>query len=237
MTRRSTSLCPVAVPAATEPNRLFARTSDFACGVKLAKTPSVTNLATYASAVRLTLCHAATNVPADAGATWVVSDKPDPHSDGGFIYKPDESKATTKLAGQGESDKETLRSYGSMTYAGLKSMIYARLDKNDVRVKAAAEWARRNYRLDENPGMGPEGHFYYLLTFAKAHAALGTETVKTPDGKEHAWRQDLIDTLAALQKPEGAWVNDKQGRWMESLPELVTSYAVLTLEVARGNGE
>jgi len=184
----------------------------------------------------LAFLKACQNVPADAGPAWVVSDQPDPSADGGFIYKPGESKASDKLAGDDDGEKETLRSYGSMTYAGLKSMIYAKLGKDDMRVKAAAEWARRNYRLDENPGMGPEGHFYYLLTFAKAHAALGAETVKTPDGKEHNWRQDLVDVLVALQKPDGHWLNEKHGRWMEGLPELVTSYALATLEVAVGDG-
>lgn len=167
------------------------------------------------------------NVPADADDTWRVADSADVRSDGGFFYKPDESKADAK-----HGDAETLRSYGSMTYAGLKSMLYAQLDKDDYRVKAATEWARRHYTLDENPGMGPEGHFYYLMTFAKAHAALGEETVVTTAGDKRSWREDVLNKMVALQKEDGHWVNERHGRWMEGLAELVTAYSLIAMEQA-----
>ena len=175
------------------------------------------------------------NVPGDAGAQWVVDSASDPEHDGGFIYKPDESKATDKLQDEDGAAEGGLRSYGSMTYAGLKSMIYADLEPDDYRVKAATDWARRHYTLDENPGMGPEGHFYYLQTFAKAHAALGDEVIVTPEGEKHRWRIDLIRKLLELQKGDGSWVNTEHGRWMESIPHLVTSYALISMEVALGD--
>ena len=43
-----------------------------------------------------------------------------------------------------------------MTYAGLKSMIYAGVKHDDPRVKAAYEWIQKHYTLDENPGMGAQ---------------------------------------------------------------------------------
>ena len=150
--------------------------------------------------------------------------------DGGFVYRPDQSKASDK-----QGQVETLRSYGTMTYAGLKSMLYAKLEHDDPRVKAAMEWARKHYTLDENPGMGPEGHFYYLHTFAKAHSALGGDAVVTPDGKQHAWRTDLVRKLVGMQKGDGQWTNDASGRWQESMPELVTPYALICLEIALGD--
>jgi squalene-hopene/tetraprenyl-beta-curcumene cyclase len=166
------------------------------------------------------------HVPETNDMQWVVKDKNDPNY-GGFVYKPDESKAS--------AEGETLRSYGSMTYAGLKSMIYARLDKkDDPRVKAAVEWASKNYTLDENPGMDAQGHYYYLNTFAKAHAVLGEETLKLADGREVQWRTDVVKKMLALQKSEGEWFNERHARWWESNPELVTAYALLTLEVALG---
>jgi squalene-hopene/tetraprenyl-beta-curcumene cyclase len=168
------------------------------------------------------------NLPESNDQVWVVKDKNDP-SYGGFVYKPDESKVSQKF-----SDKQSLRSYGSMTYAGLKSMIYAKLAKDDPRVKAAVEWASKNYTLDENPEMGPEGHYYYLNTFAKAQAAIGEEIVKTPDGKEHSWRNDILKKFLELQKEDGHWHNEKHGRWMESIPELVTAYSLLAMEAALG---
>jgi len=164
-------------------------------------------------------------VPETNDMQWVVKDKNDPNY-GGFVYKPDESKAGT--------ENETLRSYGSMTYAGLKSMIYARLKPDDPRIKAAVEWAARNYTLDENPGMKAEGHYYYLHTFAKAHSVLGQETVKLPDGREAYWRTDLIKKALSLQKENGEWVNDAAGRWWENNPELVTAYILLSMESALG---
>ncbi len=167
------------------------------------------------------------NVPESADAAWIVNAN-DPKADGGFIYMPGNSKASDKA-----KDTETLRSYGSMTYAGLKSMVYAKLKKDDVRVKAAFEWAKSHYTLDENPGMGAEGHFYYLLTFSKALGVMGEDLLKTSDGQERSWRVDLIKKLLALQKGEGQWLNEN-GRWMESMPELVTSYALISMEVAIG---
>ena len=41
-----------------------------------------------------------------------------------------------------------------MTYAGLKSFLYAGVGKDDPRVKAAIGWVRRHYTLSENPGQG-----------------------------------------------------------------------------------
>ncbi len=168
------------------------------------------------------------NLPESNDQVWVVKDKNDPNR-GGFIYKPDESKASDKF-----EDKKSLRSYGSMTYAGLKSMVYAKLAKDDPRVKAAIEWAAQNYTLDENPGMGPEGHYYYLNVMAKAHAAMGEDAVKTPDGKTHNWRSELLRKMLELQKGDGQWLNDKHGRWMESIPELVTAYSLIAMEAALG---
>lgn len=167
------------------------------------------------------------NMPEGADESWTVPESADSDNDGGFFYHPEQSKASEKF-----EDAQSLRSFGSMTYAGLKSMLYAKLDKDDYRVKAAIEWARRNYTLDENPGMGPEGHFYYLMTFAKAHAAYGEPTVETPDGTEHSWREDLVNKLVSTQKEDGHWVNEAHGRYMESLPELVTAYSLIALENA-----
>ncbi|OGV54583.1 MAG: hypothetical protein A2X49_11155 [Lentisphaerae bacterium GWF2_52_8] len=165
------------------------------------------------------------HLPESNDRTWVVSDKNDSNY-GGFIYRQPESQDNENAGA-----KQSLRSYGSMTYAGLKTMIYAKLSKDDPRIKAAIEWARKNYTLDENPGVGPSGLYYYITTFAKAHSVLGDEIVKTDDGKEHSWRMDMIKKLLELQKGNGEWFNEN-GRWMESMPELVSAYALLSMEAA-----
>lgn len=193
-----------------------------------AKSPEDTKKAALAWGNAVKFLSKLQHVPETNDEVWVVSDKKDPNY-GSFVYKTNESKASLK-----HDDKKTLRGYGSMTYAGLKSMIYAKLKKDDPRVKAAIEWGAKNYDLDHNPGMGAEGHYYYLHTFSKAHAVLGEDYVTTPDGKKHNWRVDLIKKLLELQKGKGEWYNDKHGRWWESVPELVTAYSLLSMEAALG---
>ena len=149
---------------------------------------------------------------------------PAKNPDGGFYYTP---------ANGGESQAGTLpngglRSYGSMTYAGLKSMIFAGLTKNDPRVRAATAWLRKHYTFAENPGLGDAGLFYYFHTAAKALDVLGESPFIDAAGKPHDWRAELSDTILARQKPDGSWVNEN-ARWMEGDPNLVTAYALLAL--------
>jgi squalene-hopene/tetraprenyl-beta-curcumene cyclase len=148
--------------------------------------------------------------------------------DGGFVY-------TAARGGEsfaGKTDDGGLRSYAGMTYAGLKSMIYAGLTENDPRVKAALEYIRKHYTLDENPGMGQQGLYYYYHTFAKAMALLGKPTITDADGRAHDWRADLVAALAKRQGADGSWVNPSD-RFMEGDPNLVTAYGLLALSHAR----
>src|SRR6185369_9894464 len=66
-------------------------------------------------------------------------------NDGGFIYAPMttatrpalESKAApAPPAGTPEEGTSRIVTYGSVSYAGFKSYLYANLDRNDPRVKA-----------------------------------------------------------------------------------------------------
>jgi squalene-hopene/tetraprenyl-beta-curcumene cyclase len=115
-----------------------------------------------------------------------------------------------------------------MTYAGLKSMIYAGVKKDDPRVKAAHEWVKKHYTVTENPGMGTDGLFYYYQMFAKALAAIGEDKLAAADGQSHDWRADLTKQLASTQKADGSWINGST-RWMEGDPNLVTAYSLLAL--------
>jgi squalene-hopene/tetraprenyl-beta-curcumene cyclase len=117
-----------------------------------------------------------------------------------------------------------------MSYAGLLSFIYAQVDKNDPRVKAVIDWLSKNYTLEENPGMGQDGLYYYLHTMAKALSTTGIDTLTMKDGRKINWRQDLARKLLDLQREDGSWVN-KSGRWWERDPHLVTAYATITLEI------
>lgn len=146
-------------------------------------------------------------------------------NDGGFYYT---------IAGGGNSPAGTtpnggLRSYGAMTYAGLKSMIYAGLTPEDPRVKAAIEWITKFYTVEENPGMGQQGILYYYQMFSKALATMDLDTVKDKDGKAHDWRKELAEHLFKMQQENGSWVN-KTDRWYEGNPDLGTAFVLISLK-------
>ena len=117
----------------------------------------------------------------------------------------------------------------SMSYAGLLSFIYAEMDKDDPRLIAVQDWLNANYSIEENPGMGQQGLFYYYHTMAKALSLSGINTLQYPDGKEVDWRIELAMKLLNLQDSKCFWANEN-GRWWERDPILVTSYALLSLE-------
>jgi squalene-hopene/tetraprenyl-beta-curcumene cyclase len=161
--------------------------------------------------------------------------------DGGFIYTAADGGASMAGTLVSPDGKKIFRSYGSMTYAGLKSMIYAGLTKNDPRVKAAWKWIRENWTLDQNPGMQyadatkPEaadwGLFYYYHTLARALRAYGEPVITDAKGNKHDWRVELIQKIAQQQQPDGSWAGKQH--WMENKPVLATAYAVLALEEAQ----
>ena len=139
-------------------------------------------------------------------------------NDGGFAYMP------------GFSPHGNAVSYGSMTHAGLISLLFAGIDKNDPRVKAAFEWIMANYTLDKNPGAKHnQGLFYYYNAFAKSMTAYGEAEVTDSNGIKHNWREDLSRKLLALQGDDGSWVNSDSPRWWEGNKDLVTAWSVIAL--------
>ena len=160
--------------------------------------------------------------------------------DGGFIYTPanDGESMASQAAGEGRygekipaGEPRSLRSYGSMTYAGFKSLLYAGLQEDDPRVKAALGWVKNNYTFKENPGLGQQGYYYYLHAMARALRASGLDTITDSSGATHDWRSELIDALVSPQREDGSWINTQE-RWEEARPELATIYSVLALEEA-----
>jgi squalene-hopene/tetraprenyl-beta-curcumene cyclase len=119
-----------------------------------------------------------------------------------------------------------------MTYAGLKSMIFAGVGPDDPRVKAADDWIKAHYDLDSNPGLGQAGLYYYYHLFAKALEALGRDTIIDADEKEHDWRKELLGALAEQQNADGSWAN-ADSRWLEGDPNLCTGFALLALSYCR----
>jgi squalene-hopene/tetraprenyl-beta-curcumene cyclase len=161
-------------------------------------------------------------------------------NDGGFVYTPangGESMAS-EAAGEGRGGEQittgqprSLRSYGSMTYAGFKSMLYAGLSPDDVRVRAAFDWVRRHWTFKENPGLGQQGLYYYYHTMARALRAAQQDVIEDIDGDPHNWREELIDALVARKRDDGSWQNSAD-RWLEGRPVMATVFAVLALEEA-----
>jgi squalene-hopene/tetraprenyl-beta-curcumene cyclase len=154
--------------------------------------------------------------------------KADKDDVGGFTYNPiDPDKSQYKTATGG------LRSLGGMTYSGLKSFLYAGVGKDDERVKAALRWIKEHYTLEQNPGMGKAGLYYYYHTFAKAMNALGEEEFTDAAGKKHLWRAELFEALKSRQRADGSWINQGDRAYGESDPDLATAFAVLSLSYCR----
>jgi squalene-hopene/tetraprenyl-beta-curcumene cyclase len=184
------------------------------------------------------------NLKAHNPAEWVSDD---PRDRGGFVYYPGHTKAESIT--NAKTGRVSLRSYGSISYAGLLSYIYAKVDRDDPRVLAVLDWLRNNYTLEENPGLGQQGYYYYLHLMTKALTAARVETLKVtaqPTGeldatnalkagaieepREIPWRDEVARRLLSLQQPDGSWVNENE-RWWESDRCLVTAYVLLSLEM------
>jgi squalene-hopene/tetraprenyl-beta-curcumene cyclase len=150
--------------------------------------------------------------------------------DGSFIYSA-AGGGQTKVQDKPGPDG-ALPGYGSMTYAGIKSMIYCGATKDDPRVKKAWEWIQKHYTLDKNPGMpgvrAEWGLYYYYHTMAKCLSVMGVDEVTDAQGKKHDWRAEITAALARRQRPDGSFINEKQ-HWLEGDPNLVTGYALMTL--------
>ena len=149
-------------------------------------------------------------------------------NDGSFIY----SAAGGGQTKTSDDPNAPLTGYGSMTYAGVKSMIYCGIGKDDPRVQTALGWLRKNYTTEMNPGMPPQlggrGLFYYYHTMAKTLDLLGEDVFVDDKGVKHDWRADLLTAIAKRQKPDGSWTNETD-RWLEGDPNLVTGYMLMAL--------
>ena len=177
----------------------------------------------YASAIHfLQNCQ---NLPNYNKESW-ASDAPE--NKGGFVYYPGHSMAGSVT--NATTGRVSLRSYGSISYGGLLSYIYAEMDRQDPRVVAVFDWLRRNYTVQENPAMGEQGLYYYYFTMTKALTLYGAKELELADGRKASWRKELSQRLLNLQRENGSWANSN-ARWWENDPVLVTSYVVQSLEM------
>ena len=136
--------------------------------------------------------------------------------------------------GGGEArTRPLLNSYGSITYVGLLSMMNTMLTRNDPRVISAVDYCTKHWTLDENPGQGGQGLYFYFNILTRALCAANIEEIPQQAGGTLAWREALLRKVISLQKPDGSWLNENN-RWWENDPVLVTSYSLLALEFASG---
>ena len=150
---------------------------------------------------------------------------------GGFAYNTEDPKGGSVTNSSG---RIMLRAYGSMTYAGLMAMLHAHLEKDDPRVRSAVDFGSRFWTLEENPGQGQQGLYFYFNVMARALSAAGLDAIpKHGTAAEIRWREEVVRKLIKLQNPDGSWVN-ANNRWWENDPVLATSYALLALEFASG---
>ncbi|MEE2786081.1 MAG: hypothetical protein VX589_02010 [Myxococcota bacterium] len=151
------------------------------------------------------------------------NDQPWAGNDGGFVYAPGQSPA-------GESE-DAVQSYGAMSFAGLKSLIFTRAGKDDPRVKAVLEWIGKNYDFNIHPGMDTTSYFYYLQTAAEALNAFDETHIMDARGKKRNWAEDMVKRILNIQKPDGSWFNANKKYW-EGNPILGTARAVISLNHA-----
>lgn len=136
-------------------------------------------------------------------------------------------------ADAGPAGKVALRHSGVLSYDALLSLIYDPLEIDDTRVDAFLDWLDDNYTIEENPGLGTQGMFYYYHSIAKVLTIRRIDRFRLKSGTEIDWRTDLANKILAAQNKDGSWVN-ANGRWWENDPVLVSAYAMLTLEQLAG---
>lgn len=155
---------------------------------------------------------------------------------GGFFYTHNDPKAGSDTVevetAAGKEERVVLRSYGSMTYAGLLALAHCRLTREDPRVVSALDWASKHWTLDENPGMGDQGLYFFYNVVGRSLRASGVHRIARPAAQDAVdWRAALIAKLASLQQADGSWVN-ANGRFWENDPVLATSFALIALQSA-----
>ncbi|MDP7265230.1 MAG: hypothetical protein QGH39_06690 [Candidatus Thermoplasmatota archaeon] len=147
---------------------------------------------------------------------------------GGFTYMPMDMAGPKQRGPGGPGPMDP--SYGSMSAAGLWSLMLCGLNDVDPRVQAAIGWFERNYTWKENAHQGDQWLMYYYITLAKALTMVGMEFINVVNGTfvsdgPHNWTYNMTENLTAMKKLNHSY-------WEESSngPVLATAYAILCLE-------
>jgi squalene-hopene/tetraprenyl-beta-curcumene cyclase len=157
-------------------------------------------------------------------------------TDGGSIYRPagpDVSKANDGKPIDLPDGKKGWRSYGNMTYALYLSYTYVGLSKDSKDLQATMKWIRNNYDLEQSPGIGKQGIYYYYLVFARTMQHNGEREFAEANGAKHDWAKELADKIISFQNDDGSWINKDSERWMEKNPLIATPFALRALAICR----
>ena len=122
-------------------------------------------------------------------------------NDGGFIYTAANGGIERRRARPHDGG---LRSYAGMTYAGLKSMIYAGLTADDPRVKAAYEYITQALHARGESRPGSAGTLLLLPDVRQDAGPARQADVRRRRGKEHDWRADSWRPWPSARRRTGA---------------------------------
>jgi hypothetical protein len=145
--------------------------------------------------------------------------------DGGFYFSPVVLQANK---GRLEKDGNYWRSYATATCDGILALLAAGVPKDDERVVAAVKWLREHTDIDYPQGIptdypepwGEALQFYHYAVRAEVYAALGFPAAE---------KRALAEKVAALQRADGSFVNEKSPLMKEDEPLLSTALAVVAL--------
>lgn len=143
---------------------------------------------------------------------------------GSFVY----NREVPRRRDPNADARPSLRVHGSMSYAGLLAMLHCDLSREDPRVRSTLQWLGKYWTLEENPGQGNQGLYFYYDVLARALDAATIRKLPLADGREMDWREELALAILKRQQADGSWVNESNRFW-EGDPVLSTSYALLAL--------
>jgi len=160
---------------------------------------------------------------------------------GGFAYSADiptnKNLPTDKSeANNNKNEKNLIVPYGSMTFAGMRSLIFCSVAFDDEKFKESLKWVENNFSVKEHPGMKkPQTSiYYYYFTLAKTLDLIEKNNPEVLKGKNLNWKSVLAEEILSRQKKDGSWVNSEK-KYMEGVPVLCSAYAINALNLIYQN--
>lgn len=156
------------------------------------------------------------------------------NAEGGFAYSVDlpTNKNLPTDKSISKNKENIVIPYGSMTFAGIKTLIFCSVDLDDEKLTAALNWVEKNFSVDKHPGMqkGDIAIYYYYYTLAKALNMLEKSDATILEKRKIQWKVLLAKKLLERQQKDGSWVN-KEKKYMEGVPVLCSAYAMNALNL------